>query len=388
MDSMPDKHGCKQRVRDALDLKTPDKVPFGEWAIDCDTVERLLGYETYYRAKAKSQIALWEGRRDEVAQSWREDCIALYRKLECIDILTFTQSAGVLPPRDYEPDPPKRIDDATWEDRRGRIYKYSEITRDITVVHDPTAASYVPRMESFTENAEVRPPDPSCFEVVDAVIEALGEEKFIAGPSGGEIGIVWLGGMENGMMAMIEHPEIVHAAVKHDLNRMNQRDEWYIRPGQDGVLWGGDFAYTSGPFISPAMFREFFVGANKARVEHIHGKHGMPVLKHACGNNWVLMDMFIEIGYDCYQSIQASAGMDLRRLSDLYGNRICLWGGVPVETLVSGTPTQIRADVRNAVEAGKTCDGYIFGSTHSIAVGTKYDNFMAMLDEFEKTRDY
>jgi hypothetical protein len=28
--------------------------------------------------------------------------------------------------------------------------------------------------------------------------------------------------------------------------------------------------------------------------------------------------------------------------------------------------------------------GYIFGDTHSIAVGTKYDNFMALLDAYHK----
>jgi uroporphyrinogen-III decarboxylase len=31
---------------------------------------------------------------------------------------------------------------------------------------------------------------------------------------------------------------------------------------------------------------------------------------------------------------------------------------------------------------------YIFGSTHSIAVGTKYDNFMTMVEEFERGRGY
>jgi uroporphyrinogen-III decarboxylase len=30
--------------------------------------------------------------------------------------------------------------------------------------------------------------------------------------------------------------------------------------------------------------------------------------------------------------------------------------------------------------------GFILGPSHSIAFGTKYDNFMAMLDEFEKLR--
>jgi len=382
--AMSNKSPSKKRVKDALALRVPDRIPFGEFAIDFDTAERIIGHETYHRAKAKSQIALWEGRRDEVVQSWKEDAVELYRKLDILDIVT----VSLAPPRDYEPDPPMKIGDGVWEDRHGRIYRYSDVTQDITCVHDPVAEAYVPRMEEFTGEVEVSAPDPSVFEVVDAVIAALGDEKYIAGPSGGEIGIVYLGGQENGMVAMIQHPDIVRAAADRELEIQNQNDQWYIRPGQDGVLWGFDFGYNTGPFISPRMFRELFLELNKARVENIHRVYGMPVLKHACGNNWAYMDMFIEMGYDCYQSIQASAGMDLAALKARYGGRICLWGGVPVETLVSGTPDEVRRDVRHAVESAKEGGGYIFGSTHSIAVGTKYDNFMAMLDEFVRWRGY
>jgi len=61
---------------------------------------------------------------------------------------------------------------------------------------------------------------------------------------------------------------------------------------------------------------------------------------------------------------------------------------VPVEHLVDGTPAQIRRDVRDAMAGAKPGGGFVLGSTHSIAIGTKYDCFMAMLDEFGKLRDY
>ena len=40
------------------------------------------------------------------------------------------------------------------------------------------------------------------------------------------------------------------------------------------------------------------------------------------------------------------------------------------------------------MEIAKRGGGYILGASHSIAVGAKYDNFMAMLDEFVALRDY
>jgi hypothetical protein len=79
---------AKERVHAVLAGRIPDRVPIGEFAVDFDTVEKILGHETYLRAKAKSQIAFWEGRQDEVVQSYLEDHIALHRKLD-LDIITF-----------------------------------------------------------------------------------------------------------------------------------------------------------------------------------------------------------------------------------------------------------------------------------------------------------
>jgi len=161
----------------------------------------------------------------------------------------------------------------------------------------------------------------------------------------------------------------------------NLRDPLAIRPGSDGVLWGTDFAATTGPFISPRMFRTFCLPSIKERVAAVKS-YGLTVLKHACGNNWKLLDMFVEAGYDAYQSIQASASMDLGQVKARYGERLALWGGVRVESLVSGTPDDVRGDVAKAMQAAAPGGGYIFGTSHSVAVGTKYDNFMAMLDAY------
>ena len=77
----------KERARAALLRGTPDKVPLGDFSIAYDTAERVLGHETYARAKAKCQIAYWEGRRDEVVQSLAGDTVALYNKLHVYDLV-------------------------------------------------------------------------------------------------------------------------------------------------------------------------------------------------------------------------------------------------------------------------------------------------------------
>ncbi len=111
---------------------------------------------------------------------------------------------------------------------------------------------------------------------------------------------------------------------------------------------------------------------------------GVHVFKHACGNNWKLLDMFVEAGYEAYQSIQESASMDLARVKAEYGDKLLLWGGVSVEKLMSGEPDDVRRDAEHALEMGSPGGGYVFGTSHSVAVGTKYENFMVMLDTFHE----
>ena len=376
----------KERVAVALEGGIPDRVPYGEFAVDFDTVERIIGHETYLRAKARSQIAFWEGRHDEVAASWLEDHIALQRKLP-LDIVTFPMATWELPPPGGPP-PPRRIDAVTWEDREGRVYRLSEATQDITCVHDPVRDAHVFTAEEFAKEPEPPRRDERSWKILDAVVQEFKKEKYICGPSGGSVGIVLLGGMERGLLELAANPEAVRAATRFLVRQQDLADEVLIHPDSDAVMWAEDLGYKTGPLIGPRMFRDLFLEANKARARNVKERHGKKILKHCCGNVDLLLDFFIEIGFDAYQSIQPTAGMDICRLKKDYGDRIALWGGVAVENLVGGTPEDVRADVRRAMACAKPGGRFILGASHSIAVGTKYDNYMALLDEHAKLCQY
>ena len=376
----------KERVSAALEGRIPDRVPYAEFAVDFDTVERVLGHETFLRAKAKSQIAFWEGRRDEVAASWLEDHIALQQELP-LDIVTFPMATWEMPPETDEP-PPRRLDAVTWEDRQGRIYRLSEATQDITCVHDPVRDAHVFTAAEFEKDPEPLRRDERSWKILDAVIQRFKREKFICGPSGGSVGIVLLGGMERGLFELGANPGAVREATRYLVRQQNAADADFIHPDSDAVMWAEDLGYKTGPLIGPAMFRDIFLEANKERARNVKDRYGKKILKHCCGNINLLMDFFVEIGFDAYQSIQPTAGMDICRLKKDYGDRITLWGGVAVENLVGGAPDDVRADVRRAMACAKPGGRFILGSSHSVAVGTKYDNFMALLDEHSKLCQY
>jgi hypothetical protein len=376
----------KTRVRTVLEGGIPDRVPWGEFAIDFDTVEKIIGHETYLRAKAKSQIAFWEGRHDEVAESYLKDHIELHRRLE-LDIVTFPMATWEIPPPNDDL-PPRRVDDSTWEDKFGRIFKYSGLTEDITCVKDPVKEARTHSAEEYHRVPALPARDPRSGAILEAVIREFKQEKFISSPSGGLVGIVLPGGLERGSLALIQEPALVDAATAYLVREQDLADEVLLHPDADAVLVAHDFGHKTGPFISPDMFKRFFLAANRMRVDHLRRKFGQKIILHSCGNVNAYLDFFIDIGFDAYQSIQGSADMDICSIKRKFGSRITLWGGVALENLVAGTPEDVRRDVRRAMACAKPGGRFILGSSHSVAVGSRYDNVMAMIDEYHRLAGY
>ena len=213
------------------------------------------------------------------------------------------------------------------------------------------------------------------------------EGKYILGPFPEARGQILLGGYERGLIELALHPEIVERAVQSSIAVARKQQELYRDRTAHGVLTQNDFGHSTGPFMSPDLFRRLALPALKFNGESIHAR-GMDWFHHSCGDNRALLDQFVEAGLDCLQSLQPQAGMTPAYVKEVTGNRLAAWGGVDVANLVAGTPEDVRRDVRIAMDTAKRGGGFILGPSHSVAYGTSYDNFMAMLDEFERTRDY
>jgi len=375
----------KQCVTDVLNHKDPEYIPMGMYAIDCDTVEKIIGHETYVRNKAKTTLALWEGRRDEVVQSLKEDSVELFKKLDCIDIIIPYKEAAILPPKDYEKPNIKKIAENTWEDDKGSVYKFSELANEISAIK-----FVVKDYDESDFDGEIKAtiPDESMFEAYNHFVEAFKDSKFLAGKAAEFEPLLIFGGlaaMDKGLLDYVLRPELMKKAIDYTTKIQNLSDKYYIHDDIDAVFIEQDMAGSNGPIISPDMFEEFCFDAMKSRIDSIK-KIKEHVIFHCCGNTWEYMDMFRDTGIDCYQSLQTGAGMDISKLKKKYGKDMSFWGGVAVENLVGGTMEDVINDVKHTYETCKGDGGFILGPSHSIAYGTKYDNFMAMLDTHDKLK--
>jgi len=353
-------------------------VPSGEFATDYPVIEAALGHRTYWRAKVRETKALWKGKRDEVVESQKRDIVEFTRKMG-LEMVPVT----LVPSRDEIIEEPELVGPNTWRDRSGNVFRLAEGSENLICIKRADEG-YEYSVDDFVyERPEV---DESRLELVRHVVNELGDTHFIfaRSPDGS---IALPGGLMRGIELCVRRPEVVKKAVEVSLRSAIEIDKIFAKEGVDALAPGADYGYNKGTFLRPSIIEELFFPAMKRQCEAAHGL-GLKIIKHSCGNNWPILDLFVRAGYDGYQSIQPTAGMEIARLKDLYGDRIALWGGVSCERLAGGTVEEIRRLTRYALSSAAPGGGFICASSHSLLVGTKFTNYRAMLDELHRLGVY
>jgi len=367
----------RERVIAALEHREPDRIPWGEHSIDFNVYEEILGRETFVQAKIKETQAYWDGRRDEVVESYKRDRLDLVRALE-MDIVC----VGRVPPKGYHPKPYEKLDEETYRDEHGNLYRVSTGTHNLMPYKRNVANYRPPTMESLEAQIaaleDAPPPDPndSSWELIRHAVREMKATHFIM-VTCGDIGFPGFGATEEEQwMSLLLEPELCMKIAELQGKRLIREVPVYAQLGVDGIMPCGDLGSSTGLLASPEIYRKMVYPWHKAHVAEAH-QHGLWVLKHCCGHTWPIIEELAEV-YDAYESIQASAGMDIKRLKERVGDRITLWGGIWHEHIIDGTPEDIREDARYAFTHAAPGGGYIMGSTHSLAVGAKRENILEM----------
>lgn len=155
--------------------------------------------------------------------------------------------------------------------------------------------------------------------------------------------------------------------------------------GAMDVAWvcGTDFGTQSSTFCSPQTYRELYQPYYVKVNDWIHRHTGWKTFKHCCGAISVLLEGFIDSGFDIVNPVQwTAAGMDPKELKRRFGGRIVFWGGGvdTQKTLPFGTPAQVREEVRRHCEIFAPGGGFVFNTVHNIQAGTPIENVIAMIE--------
>lgn len=189
-------------------------------------------------------------------------------------------------------------------------------------------------------------------------------------------------GMEDALAYMIIEPEFVHALLDKILEFNLKVIDIFNEYPFDGIYFGDDWGQQRGMIMGAPLWREFI----KPRMEAMYRrakKNGKFVLQHSCGDIRDVFEDLIEIGLDCYQTVQPEI-YDLEEIKKTYGSRLCFWGTVSTQqALPCLSPAELEKVIEKTVAVMKPGGGFILAPTHAIPQDVPAENVMTMLEYFK-----
>ncbi len=202
-------------------------------------------------------------------------------------------------------------------------------------------------------------------------------------------------GYEDWLSMLIVDKDRARAFLDKFLERKIRFFENYFKSVEnevDMVCEFDDFGTQISQFVSPAIFKEMILPYHKELFGAIEKMSPNTTrFLHSCGAIEPCIGDLIDVGVQVINPVQISAtDMNPFKLKEKYGKDIVFWGG-GVDTqkiLPTGTKQEVADDVKRNIDALAPGGGFVFSAVHQIQPDVPVENFMTMVETFQKYSSY
>ncbi len=151
----------------------------------------------------------------------------------------------------------------------------------------------------------------------------------------------------------------------------------------------GDFDYWQAQGKLPPEFELYaryvraFTEGKVLLAHHGDGTYSIPD-----GNIMPILDQLVECGPHALHSLDPMAGVDIREVKRLVGDKVCLCGNVHCAALQTGTEEEVVASAEYCLTYGKPHGGYIFCTSNVPFKGMPPERYRLILDVWKRMRAY
>ena len=136
------------------------------------------------------------------------------------------------------------------------------------------------------------------------------------------------------------------------------------------VMIHDDIVWTSGPFIHPDWYRKYLFPNYKKYFAPIL-ESGKKLIYTSDGNYTQFIDDIAATGVNGFVLEPCT---DMRYIAEKYGKTHAFIGNADTRVLLSGTPEEIRAEVKRCMDTGKSCPGFFLAVGNHIPANTPVEN--------------
>jgi len=357
-----------ERILCAVYLEEPDVVPVFDLGIDTVVVKKILGREpksVYDHCECHVKLGM------DAFFLWDPGVSASF-EISPENAALYQGKIKVLGPK-------------SWIDGWGRKWIYRDDTNTCWY-----AGGTIEQPEQLDE---IEPPSPDSDALKDFFRKAVKASRKAGLAFGAGIHDAFeipseMRGIDNFLIDCYRNPRFVKRMIEMAMEYNIGVTKLVIDEGADIVASGDDYAWKTGPLMSPKHFEKFIFPHLKELVNIAH-KRGVPFLKHTDGNIWLLMDYLIKAGVDILNPFEPQAGMDIGEAKEKIGDKICLAGNVDcVHVLSRGTKEEVYREVKECIKKAAYGGGYILTSSNTLHSGVNPQNAVAMVKAAKKYGRY
>ena len=232
--------------------------------------------------------------------------------------------------------------------------------------------------------------NPRSFEYttfVKRLRERIGDTRLLGAHGDGTFAIPDGDHMYDFAYRTSDDPEGLDEEAANMARRAIEFNKLQKEAGIDVLLLCSDYCYNSGPFLSPKMFSRFVTPYLKEIIDAARAD-GLYTIKHTDGNIMPILDQLVSCRPNALHSIDPMAGVDIREVKRLVGDKVCLCGNVHCAAIQTGTIEEVTASAEYCLTYGKAGGGYIYCTSNVPFKGMPPERYSLVLDIWKRMRKY
>jgi uroporphyrinogen decarboxylase len=186
---------------------------------------------------------------------------------------------------------------------------------------------------------------------------------------------------------MYDRPQELEDEAQRNVDRALAGAEKLRGQGLDGLALCSDYCFNTGPFLRPEQFARFVTPYLKQLIAGYRDM-GFYTIKHTDGDIMPIIDQLVDCNPHALHSLDPQAGVDMRVVKALYGDRVCLCGNVNCGLIDTGTDEEYLQSARYALQHGMPGGGYIFCTSNCIYTGMRLERYDKILDLWRDLGNY
>jgi uroporphyrinogen decarboxylase len=334
----------RERMRAAFAHRETDRVPRGELCIESDIANRLLG--TNFPA--------------DYQHFERDLAVRMLLGIDFINLGDWPAEKLGIDEKGYQ----------RWRSVYGE--EYATKGRAKRLIRPP--------LEDIADAAAYRVPDIG--RVSGGLVRRFAEETdlFVMGQIGGPVSMLdEMFGMEDYLVYCLTNPAEIRNIGEKVMEFEVAKAKLFIDAGAEAILIADDIAFNSGCLLPPYAMQELVYPLYRIALGEIKRHKDVPVVFHSDGDLRLCMDELADCGFDGLHSIQPSAGMDIAEVKRGYGDRLCLFGNIDLDWVMTmASPEEVERVTRRTIETAAPGGGYVLATCNTLIDAIPEANALAM----------